>query len=84
MADTDTLYDLSFEHDKYRYICTIGGGAKVLRYGGPWRDVTGDKFIMVMADEIEDLRDRVETLTVRNRELEAQLKQHPATTPGRG
>lgn len=96
----NTLYDLSFENGKYRYVCLVGGGAEVLRYDEYWRDATGDKFIMVMADEIEDLRERTanqaahvealmvrnDALTVRNRELEAKLAalQDPATNPGRG
>lgn len=36
---------------------------EALRYGEPWRDFTGDKFIYAMGDEIERLRAEVERLT---------------------
>ncbi len=31
-------------------------GSRALRYGEPWRDLTGDKFVWAMASEIERLR----------------------------
>ncbi len=31
-------------------------GSRVLRHGEPWRDLTGDKFISALADEIVRLR----------------------------
>jgi hypothetical protein len=48
---------LNFYGGKYTYIRNdIIGGQGVLRYGEEWRDLTGDKFILAMAQEIEDLR----------------------------
>ncbi len=43
---------------KYTYI-RDEQGQRALRYGEPWRDLTGDGFILAMAQEIEDLREKL-------------------------
>lgn len=45
---------LDFDAGKYTYLET-DGAQLVLRYGEPWRDVTGDHFIGAMAEEVERL-----------------------------
>jgi hypothetical protein len=47
--------ELMVEAGKYTYR-QVGGRQEVFRYGETWRDVTGDKFIGAMADEILHLR----------------------------
>lgn len=52
---------VEIEDGKYTYDFN-GGNAHVLRYGEPWRDVVGDKFIYCMASEIDELRTANEKL----------------------
>lgn len=52
---------VEIEGGKYTYVFEPGGGSQVLRYGQPWRDVTGDKFIYCMAAEIEELRGKLKS-----------------------
>lgn len=47
---------------KYTYL-REGGSQSALRYGEPWQDLAGDKFVAAMADEILTLRAEVERLT---------------------
>jgi len=54
---------VSVENDKYTYVFHLDGKAEVLRYGEPWRDAVGDKFIYCMAAEIETLRATLKVLT---------------------
>jgi hypothetical protein len=35
-------------------------GLRALRYGLPWRDLVGDKLVLAMAFEIDELRKRVD------------------------
>lgn len=44
---------------EYHYIQYMDGGSEVLRNGNGWRDVTGDKLILAMATEIENLREKL-------------------------
>lgn len=45
---------------KYTIIHDNGRDLRALRYGEEWRDLVGDNLVMAMAQEIEDLRERVE------------------------
>lgn len=38
------------------------GEMKALRYGEPWRDITGDNLIYWMWVEIETLKDKIEKM----------------------
>lgn len=46
---------IELEDGKYTYLLDEGA-QKALRYGEPWRDLCGDKFIYSMACEIERLQ----------------------------
>lgn len=55
---------VSVEDGKYTAVVdSTTGAAKVLRYGSEWRDITGDKFILSLCDEIIELRQQVRTLS---------------------
>lgn len=61
---------VSVEDGKYTVVMQSDGGLRALRYGEPWRDLTGDKFIYCLATELRDARqDRDEVLEAL-RELE--------------
>lgn len=45
----------TYEHDEH--------SQRVLRYGEPWRDLCGDKFVGAMADEITRLQDELAAMT---------------------
>lgn len=45
---------------KYTYIVHQNGKQEALRYGVPWRDLTGDGLILCMAEEIYRLRNEIE------------------------
>lgn len=47
---------LELEGGKYTYIEHDDGRQQVLRYGEPWRDVTGDKFIGALVYELLTLK----------------------------
>lgn len=64
---------VEIEDGKYTYQFHPDGRSEVLRYGEPWRDVVGDKFIYCMAAEIEQLRQRVQELESQNIELQMNL-----------
>lgn len=48
---------LSLADGKYTLIEHLDGRLEALRYGEPWRDLTGDKLILVLAQEVVTLRD---------------------------
>jgi hypothetical protein len=41
---------------KYTIISENGVGTHALRYGEPWRDLTGDGMVLAMLQEIVELR----------------------------
>ncbi len=59
MAD---LLNVSVIKGKYTVIQYENGEVHVLRYGEKWRDCVGDGLILALAQEIEDLRFRLEGL----------------------
>ena len=60
------MVDLRIKLDtgKYEVVFPEDGKLHALRYGEPWRDLTGDKLILAMMYEIERLRDQIGTLQV--------------------
>jgi hypothetical protein len=57
-----TVYD-----GKYTVIQEPNGGLKALRYGEKWRDCTGDGLILALAQEVEELRERLGALSPADR-----------------
>ena len=59
------LYD-----GKYTYVCNDDGSDQhVQRYGERWRDLTGDGFVLAMAQKIEKQQERIA-------ELEKEVNEH--------
>lgn len=53
--------EITLENGKYTHVFdNTTGKQTILRYGEPWRDETGDGFILAMAQEIEDLRNELD------------------------
>jgi hypothetical protein len=44
---------------KYTVTHDNGAGFRALRYGEPWRDLTGDGLVLALVQEIEELREKV-------------------------
>lgn len=59
-ADPNILLDVTVYDGKYRLIQRKDEGLQALRWGEPWRDLTGDGFVLALGQEIESLRDRME------------------------
>lgn len=53
---------LSFANGKYTLIEHLDGRLEALRYGEPWRDLTGDKLVLGLAQEVAILRDALARL----------------------
>lgn len=51
--DTNTVV---IEDGKYTIKGIETGRLEALRYGEPWRDLVGDKFVLSLAQEIQTLR----------------------------
>ncbi|MEO3931420.1 hypothetical protein WMO79_01215 [Micrococcaceae bacterium Sec7.4] len=54
--NTDDSNSVVIEDGKYTITGIETGRLEALRYGEPWRDLVGDKFILNMAQEIQRLR----------------------------
>ena len=52
---------LELDDGKYTVI-REGGSCIVLRYGEPWRDVTGDKCFNSLVTRIEDLQEQLDKM----------------------
>ncbi len=48
---------ISVDSDKYTVIQEVDGRLHALRYGLPWRELSGDKLVLSLAQEIERLRE---------------------------
>lgn len=55
--DREVEYEVTIYEGKYTYRRFRNGGQEALRYGEPWRNLSGDGFIMAMAQRIETLTD---------------------------
>ena len=55
---------IDLEDGKYTYVLNDdeSGSQYALRYGEPWRDLTGDKFVYCMAAKIEEQTERIKDL----------------------
>lgn len=49
---------ISLSDGKYTYVFD-NGEQYALRYGGYWRDLTGDKFVYCLAARIKELEDQI-------------------------
>lgn len=47
---------IELEDGKYTLVGNDAGCLEALRYGEPWRDLTGDKFVNALGQEIESLK----------------------------
>lgn len=56
------MVNVSICDGKYTIIQDASGRTKLLRYGEPWRWVTGDNVILGAAYEIEKLQERIKQL----------------------
>ena len=56
------MINVSICDGKYTIIQDASGRTKLLRYGEPWRWVTGDNVILGAAYEIEKLQERIKQL----------------------
>ncbi len=56
------MINVSICDGKYTIIQDASGRTKLLRYGEPWRLVTGDNVILGAAYEIEKLQERIKQL----------------------
>lgn len=52
-----TEFQVSLDEGKYTYERDDDGQQRALRYGEPWRDLVGDKFVAAMGYEIERLQE---------------------------
>ena len=59
---------IDLEGGKYTYVLNDDepGSQYVLRYGEPWRDLIGDKFVYCMAAKIEEQAERIKELEATN------------------
>ena len=55
--DEDIRLDLC--DGKYTYVLTKDGRQFALRYGEPWQDLVGDKFVLALATELHELREKL-------------------------
>lgn len=53
---TQPLLSITLADGKYTVIQYDDGRLCALRYGEPWRDLTGDKLVLALAQEVERLR----------------------------
>lgn len=50
------MYEINLDNGKYRVIEDLNNGVfKALRHGEEWRDLTGDKLILSLVNEVERL-----------------------------
>lgn len=55
------MMKIDLDDGKYTYVMD-NGKQYALRYGEPWRDLCGDKFVYAMACMIQGLEDEVQSL----------------------
>ena len=67
---TETVIHLA--EGKYTVRHNAGLDLRASRYGEPWRDLVGDGLVLAMAQEIDDLKNRVTYLEHVNEELHTQ------------
>ena len=55
----DDLLNVTIEDGKYTIIQRAGGRVEALRYGETWQDLTGNKLVLCLAQEVQALREQV-------------------------
>lgn len=68
MSDKKIGFKLELDDGKYTYIRYEQGGQEALRYGDPWRELTGDNLILFLGFKVEELLER-------NTKLERELNE---------
>jgi hypothetical protein len=66
----DTLLNVSTNDGKYTIIQHKDGSVEALRYGEKWRDCTGDKLILTLAQDLQAMKETVvkdETVLIRKK-----------------
>jgi hypothetical protein len=53
---------ITFADGKYTILIKQTGGLECLRYGEPWRDLTGDGMVYSLACALSEARDTIEEL----------------------
>ena len=53
---------VSVEDGKYTFIHTDGMNLRCLRNGLPWRDLVGDKAVLSLVGEVDQLRERLDSI----------------------
>ena len=56
----EDILRVDLENKKYTVVLTKDHHLKALRYGEEWRDCCGDNLIFYLAQEVQDLRDKIE------------------------
>lgn len=51
--------EVSVDNGKYTIIMKENGSMEALRHGETWRDLTGDGMVLALAQEIEELREKL-------------------------
>jgi hypothetical protein len=57
---SELALNVTIADGKYTVRQASNGRVFALRYGEPWRDCTGDGLIFRLAEEIQDLREKLE------------------------
>lgn len=62
--EDENALDVTVYDGKYRIIQSKSGGLRALRYDEEWRDCCGDGLILALAQEVQELRDRIGLLNL--------------------
>lgn len=62
MSNQELRLEVSVEDGKYTVIMESDGRLHALRYGEPWRELSGDKFVYCLAAELDQSRNEVADL----------------------
>ena len=68
---------INLNDKKYTYVRNEDGSQSALRYGKPWRNLTGDNFIFSMAQEIKELKQRIAELDAAGKDMALALTKEP-------
>lgn len=61
--EEENALDVTVYDGKYRVIQRKNGGLRALRYDEEWRDCCGDGLILALAQEVQELREKLEQRT---------------------
>lgn len=59
----ENALDVTVYDGKYRVIQRKSGDLRALRYGEEWRDCCGDGLILALAQEVQELREKLQEHT---------------------